>query len=130
MKTRCYFLGYRGFGKKISGKLLDAKPVEGHVCVHGLNDPVPKRPTVPELIGLKTVGIGIAGQIQPLPGPMLSITGRGKKALNDLFTGVRGIIIEKGIDFPNRRWQSDKPEAYSAQPTGFVRRFARGPAAS
>ena len=47
VKTRCYFLGYRGFGKKISGKLFDAKPVEGHVCVHGLNDPVPKRPTVP-----------------------------------------------------------------------------------
>ena len=41
------------------------------------------------------VGVGIAGQVEPVPAPALAVAGRGEQAIDDLREGVGGVVARK-----------------------------------
>ena len=116
MKTRCDPLIRRRFGKEVSGKLFDGELIEGQIRVHGLDHPIAIGPTVTQLIGLKSVGIRIAGKIQPLSSPMFAVSRRIQKMIDHLFADFGRIFRQEVVDLLHTRGQTGQPQAYPAQP--------------
>ena len=57
----------------IAGNLLNREPVKGHVGIQGPDHPVPPGPHAPGAVPLEPVGVGVAGQVEPVPGHALSV---------------------------------------------------------
>ena len=63
----------RSSGKQIPRQLLQDKLIIREVSIIGVDDPLPVTPGVgTRIVLLKSVAVGITGQIQPMPGPALS----------------------------------------------------------
>ena len=50
------------------------------------------------LFGVEFV-VGIAGDVEPEAAPALTVAGRGEQSVDDFGEGVRGTIVEEGVDF-------------------------------
>ena len=66
-------LGRGGVGQEVAGDLLGDKLVKGHVIIESVNHPVTVSPAIAKLVGLETIAIGVARQIEPLSCPVLPI---------------------------------------------------------
>ena len=87
-----------GAGQKVACELPDGKVVVGEVLVEGLDHPVPPGPHGTFAVALVSVGVGIAGRRQPVPGHALPVGGRGERAVDQPFPGPGLVVGEKGID--------------------------------
>jgi len=65
------------FGNEVAGDLVDCELVKGHVVVEGLNNPVAPGPHAAFAVTLISIGVGIAGSIEPIPGHPLAESGGG-----------------------------------------------------
>ena len=65
MKSSCDFLVGRGVRNQITRQLFQRELIKRHVVVHRVDHPISIRPAFTQLICLITVGVGVAGQIQP-----------------------------------------------------------------
>ena len=74
MKARGHQLALRRVGKHIAGKLLDCELIKRHVVVDRADHPIAIRPDAAIAIFFVAVGVGVARQIKPLPGPSFSVT--------------------------------------------------------
>ena len=86
-------LGRGGVGQQITGDLLDDKLVKGHISIEGVNHPVTVGPAIAKLVGLETIAIGVARQIQPRTCPALSITRRGQQLVDHIPVGLWAGIL-------------------------------------
>ena len=83
-------------GQFITGKLLNHELVIGLVVVEGLDHIVAVPPGVWLVaVSFKTVGVGIANQIEPVPGPLLAIVRRGKQPVDYPFPSSGRGVCEK-----------------------------------
>ena len=64
--------------QQVAGHLLGDKPVERHVVVERLDDPVAPNPHVAQAVVLVAVGVGVAGGLQPAKGHVLAVPWRIK----------------------------------------------------
>ncbi len=55
-------------GEEIAGELFDGELVVGQVAIEGGDDPVAVGPHLAFVIEMKAVGIGVTGDIEPMPG--------------------------------------------------------------
>ncbi len=106
----------RGFGQHVAGELFDRELVEGHVGIEGLNHPVAVGPHAAIAILLVTVGIGVAGQIEPLAGPPLAVLRAGQQPIDETFVrcvqrGRRDFAFES-CEFLRQRRQADEVEIH------------------
>ncbi len=76
------FLILRGPGQEVAGDLFDGEAVEGHVGVEGLDDPVAVGPEVTEVVALEAVRVGVAGGVEPGPGPAFAVVRRAEQAVH------------------------------------------------
>ena len=117
-----YSLLDRRVGEEIAGKLLGREAVERHVGIEGPNDPVPPHPLPGVTVLLESVGIGVAGGIEPRQRHPFAVMRAGKEPVDEFFVGVRSGIGDEGVDLLGRRRDADeigREAADEGRPVGF-----------
>ena len=72
-----------GIGQQVAGQLVDDELVEGLVAVEGLDHPVAVGPDDASGVGGVAGTVGIAGEVEPLAGPMFAVGGLGQEMRDD-----------------------------------------------
>ncbi len=72
----------------VTGNLANGEGIKGHVVIEGPNHPVSVGPDLPGAILLITVGIGVAGQVEPAAGPALAIPGARQQPIHQPLVGI------------------------------------------
>ena len=88
MEGRGHDLVAGGVRKQVAGELLDRESVKGLVRVEGLDHPVAVGPHRALRVALEAVGVGVAGEVQPLGGHVFAVMGRGHEAVEGLGPGL------------------------------------------
>ena len=92
-------LFFSGFGHQVTSELLYSELVEGFVLVKGADDVVAVSPDgAGAVIGI-TGGVRVAGEVKPHAGPVLTVAGLGKDAVDILRVGIRRFIAQEGRYF-------------------------------
>ena len=69
--------------KHVPGNLPLHELIIRHILIEGINHPVPIRPCVrAQLVIFKSITLPIAGHVQPVPSPALSVMRRRKKSIH------------------------------------------------
>ena len=117
---RAILLGVRRH--EVAGDLLADELVEGLVRIERGDHVVA---ITPRVLGEGVVRgadhIGVAGEIEPVPGPAFAKSTRTQQPIHDFFAGVRRAIVFKRGDVCQRRWQPGQVETDAAQPGRVVR---------
>ena len=82
--------------------LLDQELVVGQVLIERADHVVPVgvgERIAPLLGKYITLGIGVAGYIQPVPSPAFAVVRRGQQAIDDFREGIGGAVGLKRGDF-------------------------------
>ena len=116
----------RGVREQVAGELLDREGVEGLVVVESLDDPVAVGPHRALRVALEAVGVGVAGEVEPLSRHMFAVIGRGQQAVEGLGPGFRGAVGEEGLQVGVGGRQSGQVEGGAAQQRGLGRGAVRG----
>ena len=108
-KPRGDLLLDRRLRQQVAGQLFDREPVEGHVAVESLDDPVPKSPrNRPQLIGQVTVTVGVVSHVEPRPGPAFPVVRRGQQTIDDPLVGTGTLVLDERRDLAGGRRQPDQ----------------------
>ena len=62
-------------GKKITGELLRHEAIKGHVLIERVDHPIPVFPHGARAVTGVTVGVGVAGDVEPVASPALPVMG-------------------------------------------------------
>jgi len=97
---------------KISGELLLDKAIKRHILVEGANDVVAKcigeRPHPIVAVHEHAIfGVGVAGNVEPMPAPALAVPRRSQQPIDDSGEGVGRFVSNKSGDFFGFGRQSD-----------------------
>ena len=85
-------------GEEVPGNLLEGEAVEGQVAIQCLDHPLPPAPGVgTEQVLLVAVAVGVAGQVQPVPGPFLAVTGRCQEPVHQPLIGVGPVVLQESL---------------------------------
>ena len=81
-------------GQQVSGDLLVDEAVERLVGVECCDDVVPIAPGVADQhVALDVGEVGVAGEIEPVPRPVVAEGRRGQEAIDHLLVGIGGSVI-------------------------------------
>jgi len=75
---------FAGSGQQVAGNLFDRELIEPHAAVEGPDDPVTIWPHGAGRVVSITGGVCVAGQVQPLAGPVLAVFRSLQQVLNQL----------------------------------------------
>ena len=96
-------------GEEVTGELFGQKVVEWLVGVEGSDYPVAVAPSVGhDLIFVLSVGVGVAGDIEPPAAPAFTVAGRSEEAVDHLGEGIWGVVFEKLGDFCGSGWEASE----------------------
>ncbi len=119
-------------GQPVGRELLDDEPIVGRVAVERGDDVVAVGIGPVEVGVLEedvALGIGVPGDVEPVPPPALAIPRRGQQAVDQAGIGVGGRIGLEGGDLLGGRRQPEQVERDAADqgpPVGGRRRRQRG----
>ena len=88
--------------------------IEGEVVVEGLYDPVAVGPHVPFVVEVEAVGVGIAGDVEPVAGHLLAMVRAREQPVDELVIGIRGGISDEGRHLFRSRRQAGEREGDAA----------------
>ena len=112
---------HRAALEQVAGNLFEGKPIERHVMVQRVNDPMAEAPGVRTgQVFFIAVAVGVAGLIEPMLGPLLAVMPRVQQAIHQLFVGVRAIIEQKALDLLGRGRKTRQVEAEPADQRGLA----------
>ena len=99
--------------KQVPGDLGLGEQIVGKIAVESLHHPVPVAIGVGIGIvpGVVEPVVGIAGQIQPVAPPALSVVRRGQQAVDHLGEGQRRAVPDEGLHLLRRGGQADQVQA-------------------
>ena len=103
----------RGVWQQVTGELFDRKPIERHVGVERLHDPVAVGPHLPLVVEVETVGVGIAGDVEPVAGHLLAVMGALQQTIDRFLIRIRRGIGDEGIDLRQGRRKPRERERQS-----------------
>ncbi len=115
-------------GEHVAGELLDREPVERHVGVVGVDDPVAPAPHRPLAVGLVAVGVGVAGGVEPLDGHALAVARRREQPVDGVLVGVGGVVVQEVGELDRGRGHAGEVEGGAAQQGCAVGLVGRGQA--
>ena len=99
VKGRGQPLARRRARQQVAGQLLDREAIERHVGVDRVDHPIAIPPGVgPRVVLLIAVGVGIAGQVEPVPAPAFAEVRRVQQPLDQLLVGVRRRVGHERVD--------------------------------
>ena len=114
-------------GEDVAGDLPGEKLVVGHVGIEGPDHPVAIAAGFADgVVGAVAGGIGIAGDVEPVAPPALSVGGRCEEPVDDPLPGIGRGVVEEGADLRGRRREAGEIEGDAAEeraPIGERRRF-------
>jgi hypothetical protein len=87
----------RAIGQQIPGELLDREPVERHVPVERVDDPIPVRPDLSVIVEVEAVGVGVTGRIQPIARPVLAVCGGRQQTVDGLLISVGRLVVDERL---------------------------------
>ena len=119
-KTGGEFLFEGGIREKITGDLPDGEVVVGEVAVDGIDDPITPRPHGAFFVALETIGVGVAGGIEPGPGEAFAKGGVGEELIDEFFPGVGGGIVDEVFHFLGSGWEAAEVEGEAADEGVFL----------
>ena len=105
--------------EQVAGEGLDRELVERQVGVQGADEPVAPRPDIAAVVLLVSLGIGVAGEIEPEGGPAFAEVDGAEKAVDGLFAGF--LAADEAGEFIGRGRKAGEVEADATQPLGGVR---------
>ena len=94
-----HFLLQRGLWQQVPGKLLDGELIKRQIAVVGVDHPIAPRPHVTVGVVLITVGVGVAGGVEPVAGHVLAIPWRGQQAVDGFLKCLGRLVGDEGIQF-------------------------------
>ena len=97
MEGRGHDLVTGRIGQEVAGKLLDREGVKRLVVVEGLDDPVAIGPHRALGVALEAVGVGVAGEVQPLHRHVLAVVRRSEETVEGLGPGVGRFVGEERL---------------------------------
>ena len=89
----------RGVGEQVAGKEPGREPIERHVVVQGLDQPVTPDPLPCVAILLESVTVGVPRGVQPGERHPLSVTRACHQTIHEVFISIRISISDKCVDF-------------------------------
>ena len=99
MKARRRPLGECRVGQQVARQLFQRELIEGEVVVQGGDHPVAIPPGPgPGTIFFVSIAVGIAGLVEPVPGPALAKVGRCQQFFDVQFVGVGSGVGDQGGD--------------------------------
>ena len=125
-EPRAFPLGHPLLDEEVAGEVRPQEGVDGHVAVEGLDHPVAVAPGV--AMGdvlVEAVGVGVADDVEPVPGLVLAVARRGEEAVDHPLPGAGGVVGEEGVDLVGGGGQAGEPDRRAAQqrrPVGDARR--------
>ncbi len=112
-------------GGLVAGELLADETIVRLVAIEGMDDVIAITPGVrPIFVQAKTVRLGIAGQVEPVPAPAFAVARAGKQTVHQPVVGIGSSVGEKGVNFCRRRGQTDQVEGDPADQRGPIGRGA------
>ena len=117
MEGRGDELVFGRIGQQVAGQLVDDELVEGLVTVQGFDHPVTIGPDRAARVGGIAGAVGIAGEVEPLAGPVFAVGGLGEEMGDDV--GVLG--VGELSDFGGRGRQAGDVEGEAADEQGLGR---------
>ena len=76
------------------------------------------------MIFVATVRVPVAGEVEPMPSPALSVVRRSQQVVDHLLPGIGGLISQEGFDLSWRGRQSDQVKVGAADEiTPFCARY-------
>ena len=90
--------------QEVARQLPTGKFIEREILIKGFDHPVPIQPHTSFVVQMKTVRVGITGEVQPKAGHMLPISSPVHQVINDFLPGIGGLVANKGIQF-FQRWR-------------------------
>ena len=106
----------RRIRQQVAGDLLDHKLVVGHVAIDRGNHPVAPDPHLATKILFVAVGVGIAGEVEPVPRPLLAVAVAREQGIDRLLIAL-GL---EGGELLGRRRQADEIEIDPAAERGGI----------
>ena len=103
----------RGVWQQVTGELFDREAIERHVGVERLHDPVAVGPHLPLIVEVETVGVGIAGDVEPVAGHLLAVMGALQQTIDRFLIRIGRRVSDEGIDLGQRRRQPRQRERQS-----------------
>jgi len=104
--------------EEVAGELVDRERVERLVGVERLDHPIAIRPHRAMRVALEAVGVGVAGEIEPLHGHVLAVVGRSQQSVEGLGPSVGRIIGEERLEVGVGRRQAGQVEGGAAEQGG------------
>ena len=116
---------------QIARQLQHGELVERHVAVEGVDHPLPVGPHLPLVVEVDAVGVGVAGIVEPVPGPLFAPFEPGQQPVDEPFVGIGRGVGDKGLHDGRLRQQAGEVEGHAAgegaavglpsggQPSGF-----------
>ena len=95
----------RRLRQEVTGQLLHREPVERHVAVDGVDDPVAEQVGVrPQGVVEVPGAVGETGLVEPVAAPALPKMRRGEESVDEALDGARGAVCEEGLHVRWRGW--------------------------
>jgi len=109
-------VGGDGRQQLVAGQLLGDELVEGPVVVEGADDVVAIAPG-PRALGIgldSAVGVGVAGDVEPVAPPALTVGRRGQQPVHQALIARVGRVLDECLDLLRRRRQPGQVEGDAA----------------
>ena len=104
----------RRLGKQIAGELFDGELIKRHVGIEGADHPVAVGPDRAGRVVGVAGAVGIAGEVEPLPGHVFAVAFIGQQPVDELLNGIARGVGEKRVDCFRRDRQTGQVEGQSA----------------
>ena len=117
IKAGCDPLRHGCIREKISSELFDGELVIGHVGVEGLDDPVPPQPNLTGLVAKISVGVGVAGGVEPVDRHAFAKVRGREQAVDSPFVAV----LLKSLNFVPCRREPGQVKVDTAQKSFRIR---------
>ena len=110
METGGHLVVERRTRQEVAGDLAERELIERHVGVERSDDPVSPAPDRPRRIVGVAGAVGIAGQIEPLPGHMLTVAIVGQQPIDQFFHRIGRTVGHEGVDLLGAQRQACQVE--------------------
>jgi len=115
--------------EEVTGELFGEKLIVGQVAVEGIDDPIAIDPLVARFVFFETVGVGVAGNVEPVAAPFLAVGGTGQQVVDERVDGggrIAGVGGEEGANLGGGWWQADDVQENPAHERPGARGGERG----
>src|SRR5438552_13174755 len=98
----------------VTSNLYNGEMVLLQFAVQSVYNPVPVKPYLALLVLLITVGVSVAGRVQPLPAPALAVVRRAEQPFDLFLVSVLASVGEKGIHLLRCRRKPNQVQAQAS----------------